>query len=141
MVPKEKWTEEISHINCIHGDMHVYPMADIYLTVGGHTFFMSVALVSKLPYAVILGNDVPIIADLIHQAELYPHKVQVVTHAENFASQEVSDSLLVQAIESQFELKSVRHNMVTTRAQSAQNTLRKLPFFEKSMRNGASQTF
>lgn len=44
-------------------------MADIYLSVGRHTIFMSVALASILPYPVILGNDVPIIADLIQQAE------------------------------------------------------------------------
>lgn len=52
-------------------------------------------------------------------------------HTENFAPQEVSDALLAQAVQSKFEVTSAGHSMVTTRAQSAQNTLRELPFFEE----------
>lgn len=59
LVPRDKWSEDRSRISCIHGDEHVYPTAEVYLTVGGQTFLLSVALAPTLPYAVILGNDVP----------------------------------------------------------------------------------
>lgn len=35
LVPREKWSEDKSRISCIHGDEHVYPTAEVYLTVGG----------------------------------------------------------------------------------------------------------
>lgn len=40
LVPRDKWSEDRSRISCIHGDEHVYPTAEVYLTVGGQTFFV-----------------------------------------------------------------------------------------------------
>lgn len=41
MVPREKWSDDRSRIGCIHGDEHVYPSAEVYLTAGGQTFLLS----------------------------------------------------------------------------------------------------
>lgn len=67
LVPRDKWSEDRSRISCIHGDAHIYPTAEVYRTVGGQTFLLSVALAPTLPYAVILGNDVPTLYDLMTQ--------------------------------------------------------------------------
>ena len=40
------------------------------------TFLLSVALAPKFPYAVILGNDVPTLLDLVQQTE----NVKPITH-------------------------------------------------------------
>ena len=69
IVPRELWSDSTSNISCVHGDEKVYPTAEVYLTVGGQTYLMPVTLVPRLPYPVILGNDVPTLLDLIQQAK------------------------------------------------------------------------
>lgn len=61
---REKWSEDKVCISCIHGDEHVYPTA-----MGGQIFLLPVALAPKLPYAVILGNDIPTLLDLVQQTD------------------------------------------------------------------------
>lgn len=39
------------------------------MTAGGQTFLLPVVLAPKLPYAIILGNDLPILLDLLQQTE------------------------------------------------------------------------
>lgn len=47
----------------------IYPTTDIYLTAGGKTYFLLVAIAQTLPYSVILGNDLPTLLDMIHQSD------------------------------------------------------------------------
>ena len=54
---------------CVHGDVKSYPTAEIFLTVRGQTFFMSVAVAPQLPYKVVLGHDLPILCDLVPQVK------------------------------------------------------------------------
>ena len=54
---------------CVYGDVKSYPTAEIFLTVSGQTFFMSVAVAPQLPYKVVLGHDLPILCDLIPQVK------------------------------------------------------------------------
>ena len=56
-------------VRCVHGDVKTYPTAEIFLTVSGQTFFMSVAVAPQLPYKVGLGHDLPILCDLIPQVK------------------------------------------------------------------------
>lgn len=77
LVPRDKWSGDRVRISCTHGDQQVY------LTVGGHCCRLSVALAPKLPYAVVLGNDVPIFMDLVHQP------VDSQTHTLNMTKTEV----------------------------------------------------
>lgn len=65
LVPEERWAREKIPLTCIHGDEHTYPTAEIYMTVGGQTYLLKVALAEKLPFSVILGNDVPTLLDLM----------------------------------------------------------------------------
>lgn len=48
----------------------MYSTAEVYPTVGGQTFLLSVALVLRLPYPVNLGNDFATLLHLILQAGL-----------------------------------------------------------------------
>lgn len=59
LVPMELWSKARSTINCLHSDEKVYPMAEVYVTVCGQAFLLSVPLAPKLPYGVILGLDLP----------------------------------------------------------------------------------
>lgn len=69
LVPRELWNDSRAKINCVHGDEKEYAMAELYVTVGGQTFFLPVALAPRLPYAVILGLDVPTLLDLVHKVK------------------------------------------------------------------------
>lgn len=51
----------------------VYPIAEVYITVDGQTYLMSIALGTKLPYSVISSSDVPVLFDLIQQAQTKAH--------------------------------------------------------------------
>ncbi len=120
LVPREKWSEDKSRISCIHGDEHVYPTAEVYLTVGGQTFLLTVALAPTLPYTVILGNDVPTLYDLMTQPICKPDRSS--DEGQNSVadfSEPLSDSVTL----------PVKPCNVTTRAQSTEGVLRELPFF------------
>lgn len=121
LVPREKWSEEKARISCVHGDEHEYPTAEVYLTVGGQTFLLSVALAPTLPYAVILGNDVPTLLDLMKNLEC--------KREAQSSSQDVTELMAPMT-----ELVQPCH-MVTTRAQTA-GTLRELPFFGEELESG-----
>ncbi|XP_024120464.1 zinc finger protein 232, partial [Oryzias melastigma] len=52
-------------ISCVHGDCKMYPTAEVYLEVAGQTFLVSVGVVASLTHEVILGQDVPILQELV----------------------------------------------------------------------------
>lgn len=71
LVPRAEWRDQHRvRVCCIHGDEKVYPTAEVYLTVGGQTFFLPVALAPSLPYPVILGQDIPTLVDLFEQPKI-----------------------------------------------------------------------
>lgn len=83
---------------------------------------MSVALAQTLPYAVILGNDVPILYDLVHQPVC----------RSGWNSGEVHSSeadFKVPQSEVEPVTLPVKPCNVTTRAQSREGVLRELPFW------------
>lgn len=61
--------KEKTPLICIHGDEHTYPTAEVYLTVGGQTYLLNIALAENLPFDVILGNDVPTLLDLMKDSD------------------------------------------------------------------------
>ncbi|KAL2081694.1 hypothetical protein ACEWY4_023547 [Coilia grayii] len=70
LVPGEQFDGQPAvKVCCVHGDVRSYPTVEVFLTVSGQTFFMPVAIAAKLPYKVVLGNDLPILWDLIHKLE------------------------------------------------------------------------
>lgn len=50
---------------CIHGDDREYPTIDLEMQIEGQGYFLTVGVVDKAPYSVVLGRDIPILADLL----------------------------------------------------------------------------
>lgn len=69
LVPREDWNEQEVRICCVHGDVKPYPTADVFLTVEGQTFLLSVALAPQLPPPVVLEHDLPILYDLVSESK------------------------------------------------------------------------
>jgi len=137
LVPRGKWSEDKVCISCIHGDEHVYPTAEVYVTVGGQTFLVPVALASKLPYAVILGNDIPTLLDLVQQTDNEkPIALTTVAQEVQSLGQEHRVAPLVDTAVVSFTETSNPCVMVTTRAQSEKEVLRELPFFGVELETG-----
>ncbi|XP_054907856.1 uncharacterized protein LOC129373795 [Poeciliopsis prolifica] len=59
-------TSETIPICCVHGDEKQYPTADIYMRVQGHVYLLKVGVMDALPFPVVLGNDLPILPDLVN---------------------------------------------------------------------------
>lgn len=135
LVPRELWSDARAKISCVHGDEKDYPMAEVYLTVGGQTFLLPVALAPKLPYAVILGLDVPTLLDLVHNGEA--KNLNFANDLQETESPEVDS--FGQASDRQANLGPLLPvcNLVTTRAQKARNPLKELPFFDVELEAGS----
>ncbi|KAL6485144.1 hypothetical protein MHYP_G00071890 [Metynnis hypsauchen] len=69
LIPREEWREARVKVSCVHGDERSYPTAEIYLTVDGQTFLVTVAVVDQLPYPIVLGQDIPVIVDLLPKSQ------------------------------------------------------------------------
>ncbi|KAL6457906.1 hypothetical protein MHYP_G00331360 [Metynnis hypsauchen] len=69
LIPREEWREARVKVSCVHGDERSYPTAEIYLTVDGQTFLVTVAVADQLPYPVVLGQDIPVIVDLLPKSQ------------------------------------------------------------------------
>ncbi|XP_014857306.1 PREDICTED: uncharacterized protein LOC106926725 [Poecilia mexicana] len=120
LISAEKLSGVGVKISCVHGDEHVYPTAEVYLTVGGQTYLVQVAVVPSLPFTVILGNDIPTLFDLIHQSDYEP---QVLTNRDAQNSCPKTD----------IPVEPLKPCNVVTRAQSSKTVLEELPFFGESL--------
>ncbi|KAL4007856.1 hypothetical protein ACER0C_001708 [Sarotherodon galilaeus] len=124
LVPRELWSDTRTKISCVHGDEKDYPMAEVYLTVGGQTFLLPVALAPRLPYAVILGLDIPTLLDLVSN-EVPGHLNTV--HVDQDHNLQKQDIIL------QAQPESAIPSLITTRAQSANDPLKELPFYDEEL--------
>lgn len=50
----------------VHGDEKFYPTADMYIEVPGQTYLLNVGVADSLPYPVVLGEDLPVLFDLLN---------------------------------------------------------------------------
>lgn len=50
---------------CIHGDKVGYPITEVAIQVEGQHYLLSVGVFEQLPYQVVLGCDLPVLAELI----------------------------------------------------------------------------
>ncbi len=66
-VPRELWEENTVSICCVHGDKSDLPTAELYIEVNGQPYLMRVGVAVTLPYPVILGTDMPVLADLVQE--------------------------------------------------------------------------
>ncbi len=67
-------------VRCVHGDEREYATVDLKMEVEGQPYLLTVGIVDKAPYAVILGRDVPVLVDLL-QRQTGEADVRVVTRA------------------------------------------------------------
>ncbi|XP_062421516.1 uncharacterized protein LOC134132872 [Pungitius pungitius] len=70
LVPVHKYsTQKAIKVCCVHGEVREYPTAEMYITVQGQTFLMEVAVAAQLPHEVVLGQDLPILCDLVPKVQ------------------------------------------------------------------------
>lgn len=66
LVPVHLWNlRSPVAIKCVHGDERYYPTADVYVKVHGQSFLFEVGLSPELPYPMVLGQDLPVLFDLL----------------------------------------------------------------------------
>ncbi|XP_014912289.1 uncharacterized protein LOC106962397 [Poecilia latipinna] len=68
--PHSICTSETIPICCVHGDEKQYPTADIFMRVQGHVYLLNVGVMDELPFPVVLGNDLPVLTDLINASKM-----------------------------------------------------------------------
>ena len=56
LIPEEKMNAEELSIRCAHGDMVIYPLAEIEIAVDGRSLTVEAAVADKLPVSVLLGE-------------------------------------------------------------------------------------
>ena len=59
LVPVEKVSSETVNIQCAHGDIVSYPMAEVSMRVGDQPFTVQAAVSDRLPVPVLEGREVP----------------------------------------------------------------------------------
>ncbi|KAG1926090.1 gag-pol fusion protein [Pimephales promelas] len=52
-------------IRCVHGEEQIYPTLEVQVVVQEQPYLLKVAVVEKLPYPVILGQDFPLLFNLL----------------------------------------------------------------------------
>ncbi|XP_023182633.1 uncharacterized protein LOC111606305 [Xiphophorus maculatus] len=67
--PQLVCTSETVPICCVHVDRKQYPTADVYVTIERQTYLLNVGVVDNLPFPVILGNDLPVLTDLLNSPQ------------------------------------------------------------------------
>ncbi|KAL6490140.1 hypothetical protein MHYP_G00004850 [Metynnis hypsauchen] len=54
-----------TNLKCVHGDEKAYPTASVHVKVSGQVFLLEVGVVDNLPYPMILGQDFPLLCQLV----------------------------------------------------------------------------
>ena len=66
LVPQElRNIDDKLTVCCVHGDQSEHSTADVYIRVCDQTYLLRVGLVPKLPYPVLLGQDLPVLPELV----------------------------------------------------------------------------
>lgn len=67
LVPGDKMIDGEVPIRCAHGDVHLYPLAQIEIEIGDSTFAVEAGVTDQLPVSVLLGKDIPELMELLEQ--------------------------------------------------------------------------
>ncbi len=54
---------------CVNGDEHEYPTAEVYLSVRGQTYQMTVGVVDRLSHPVVIGQDILVLPELVQTSK------------------------------------------------------------------------
>ena len=124
LVPPEKFLEgDAVTIQCAHGDTVMYPIANVAIQVDGLEIEVEAAISERLPVAVLLGKEVPELAQLLGKEEasreepeqqgeamLVVTRAQAQQNLEEILSREKGECLLVRSLAPwRMELGSWRH--------------------------------
>ncbi|XP_067281115.1 uncharacterized protein [Pseudorasbora parva] len=66
-VPRDSRTEGTVTVCCVHGDKTELPTAEVYIEIHGQPYLMKVGITTTIPYPVLLGTDMPILAGLVQE--------------------------------------------------------------------------
>ncbi|XP_048881447.1 uncharacterized protein LOC125748837 [Brienomyrus brachyistius] len=55
----------MTQLKCVHGEERMHPTARVYVQVFRQTYLLEVGVVDNLPYQMILGQDFPLLLDLV----------------------------------------------------------------------------
>lgn len=55
----------MTQLKCVHGDEKSYPTASVHVKVLGQPYLLDVGVVDNLPYPMILGQDFPLLCQLV----------------------------------------------------------------------------
>lgn len=55
----------MTQVRCVHGEERSYPTASVQIQVLGQAYLLEVGVVDTLPYQMILGQDFPLLCDLV----------------------------------------------------------------------------
>lgn len=114
-------------ISCVHGDRHAYPTAEVYFEVGGQISLLSVGVVNSLAHQLILGQDIPILLDLVHLCQ----PVNVVTRSQGKVQVPAADEVIVGG-QGEPETRMVEQvDQVPEKV--GQESLSELPFFRAEL--------
>ena len=106
LVPASRCLEgDAVAIRCAHGDVTLYPLADIRMEVDGLSIQVEAAVSDKLSARVLLGSDAPARSTLLGTKSLSANKTEdvlVVTRAQ--AQRQVEEELLRREKEVQLEV-------------------------------------
>lgn len=69
-------------VQCVNGDEHKYPGAEVCLAVGGQTYQMAVGVVKGLSHSVVIGQDILVLPESV---QLSPSVSMVVTRSQSRA--------------------------------------------------------
>ena len=56
-------------VRCIHGDESEHQTGEVLIEINGQTYLLTVGILDKCPYPVILGQDVPILTELLQSVD------------------------------------------------------------------------
>lgn len=99
-IARDLWSEDTVSVCCVHGDKADLPTAEVYIEVNKQPYLMNVGVAANLPYPILLGKDMPVLADLVQETAW----CGVVTRAQ-------------------------AKNVTQSSKESVQSTLREMPFF------------
>lgn len=99
-IARDLWSENTVTVCCVHGDKADLPTAEVYIEVNKQSYLMNVGIAANLPYPVLLGTDLPVLADLVQETAW----CGVVTRAQS-------------------------QKLIQSSKDSVQSTLKEMPFF------------
>ncbi len=70
-------------VRCIHGDESEHQTSEVLIEINGQKYLLTVGILDKCPYPVILGQDVPVLTELLQSVNIVSAYVTTRAQANN----------------------------------------------------------